>query len=606
MSGRMTGGEDGAPADWAADLLQVVSRVQRLVSEQAPPEAVYQATVDGIIGLLHADSGAVRFVDPADPAWMVAVASRAVNGLGEQWRARSPITEGATGKAITSGSLVVLEDDLTPIAGSSLAPPGTSAVIAHPVRERGDVVGVMVAGSRTPGRRWSRRDREVIAAYAAHLEIPLMIARASQGRMLAYRDPLTGLGNRALLIERAKRRIAITCGSEEEVSVLFLDLDRFKLVNDSLGHVAGNKLLVAVGERLRRIVREDDVCVRLSGDEFAVLLAAGGDAETAGQRIISGLSEPFDVDGVEVFVGVSVGIAAGRESAETLLRNADVAMDHAKASGAGRLAHFSPSMHAARLSRLGIDAELRHAVERGELELHFQPLFHLSTGALAAFESLVRWRHPDRGLVVPSDFIPLAEETGLIVEIDRWVLGEACRRFATWWRDAPLAISVNVTLRDLQQPDFAQSVRDAIGDRFPSSALVLEVTESGALAEDPQALAALHGAKQLGVRLALDDFGTGYSSMLTLSQLPVDVVKVARPFVDAAVPGDAKAQRMLAGMLALARHLELFTVAEGIETEQQRELLVELGCDAGQGFLLGRPLSAAAAEQLVQGAPARP
>ena len=608
MSRGVTGSEGGAPVAWAAELLEVVSRVQRLVSRQSPPEVVYQAAIDGIMELLDADSAAVRFVDPADPDWMVAVASRATDGLGEQWRIRSPITEGASGRAITTGAMVVLEDGDAQLAGSRLAPPGTRAALAVPIRDRGEVVGAIVAACTDPGRRWSRRDREVAAAYASHLEFALTLARASQGRSLAYRDPLTGLGNRPLLLERAKRRLAQTCGSDEAISVLFLDLDRFKLVNDSLGHLAGNKLLVAVGERLRGAIREDDVCVRLGGDEFAVLLGSGSGAEGAeliGQRLIDELAEPFDVDGTEVFVGVSVGVAQGRESAETLLRNADVAMYHAKRSGAGRLARFSPSMHAARLSRLGIDTELRHAAGRGELELHFQPLFHLSTGALAAFESLVRWRHPARGLVPPGDFIPVAEETGLIVEIDRWVLIEACRHFAAWWRHTPLAISVNVSLRDLLAPDFAQSVRDAIGHRFPPSALVLEVTESGALTEAPQALSALRQAKELGVRVALDDFGTGYSSMLSLSQLPVDVVKVAQPFVAAAVPGDEKAQGLLSGMLALARHLDLFTVAEGIETEQQRELVAGLGCDVGQGFLLGRPLSAVQAAALVHRAEAR-
>jgi diguanylate cyclase (GGDEF)-like protein len=606
MSRELTRAHDAINVEWAVPLLDAVARVQELVSRQAPPDEIYQATVDGVVGLLGADTGALRFIDPHDPEWMIAVAARATTGVGERWRQRSPITEGGSGRAITTKTMSILEGDEVVASRSRLAPAGTQATIALPIRDRGDVVGALVAATRTPGRCWSQRDKEVMHAYVSHVEAALAVARASHERIQVYTDPLTGLGNRALLLERAEQRIARARRHGRSAAVLFLDLDRFKLVNDSLGHIAGNMLLVEVAERLVDAVRSGDICVRLGADEFAVLLAAGSDAEAAAERIIEAIESRFEIDGHEVFIGVSVGIAEGLDSAQTLLRNADLAMDHAKCSGAGRTARFAPSMYAARLSRLGIDTELRHAIERGELELYFQPLHHLQSGALNAFESLVRWRHPKRGLVGPAEFIPVAEETGLIVEIDRWVLEEACRHFARWWRHTALAITVNVTVRDLQQPHFAEVVRDAIDGRFPPSALVLEITESAALPDAPQALSALQAVKELGVRVALDDFGTGYSSLLSLSQLPVDVLKVARPFVQGAAPGDEKARGLLAGMLSLGRHLNVLTVAEGIETEEQRDLLIELGCDIGQGYLLGRPADGQHATLLVEQAVARP
>ncbi len=589
-----------AASDREVMLIGAVARVQGLVSEQGPPELTYQAAVDGALDLLAGDSGALRFVDRDDPAWMVAVASVPPPGPGERWRQRSPISEGVSGRAIAAGTMVVVEGEPEARASSRMAPPGTQAIIGAPIRERGRVVGALVVGSRRPERRWTPPERELLRTYAAHVEVALAVARASHGALQAYTDSLTGLGNRALLLDRLDHRVAHAQRSGRPVTVLFVDLDRFKLVNDSLGHIVGDQLLIAAAERLERCVREEDVCARLGGDEFAVLLAEGADADTVARRMIDELQSRFVVSGHEVFIGVSIGIASGREDGETLLRNADVAMYHAKRGGTGRHAHFQPRMHEALLMRLGLDAELRRAIERQEFELHFQPLFNLHTGSIAAFESLVRWRHPTRDLVPPLEFIPVAEETGLIIEIDRWVLGEACRQFAQWWRQAPLSISVNASMRDLQQPGFPQHVERAIAGRFPASALILEVTESARLADAPGALASLHAVKELGVRVALDDFGTGYSSLLSLSQLPVDLLKVARPFLHGLGAGEPKGRGLLAGMVALGRHLGLITIAEGIETADQHALLVDLGCDLGQGYLLGRPGDAAAATELVR------
>jgi diguanylate cyclase (GGDEF)-like protein len=599
---RGSSGESGAAApEWEALLIEAVSRVQTLVSEQAPAEVIYRAVVEEAVRLVSATSGALRFVDLDDPGWMVAVAVHPTGPV-KGWRHRAPITEGVSGRAIATAKMVVVEGQEQVDGGisSRLAPPDTSSAIAVPIRERGQVAGALAIGSQTPGRCWSQRDRDVIWTYAAHIEVALAVARATHTARQAFTDPLTGLGNRALLLDRLEHRLARAHRGGRKVTVLFIDLDRFKLVNDSLGHIVGDQLLASVAERLRRCVRDGDVCARLGGDEFAVLLADGADPDAVSRRMIDELQCRFVISGHEVFIGVSIGIATGREEAETMLRNADVAMYHAKRAGTGRFEHFKPSMHAALLMRLGLDSELRRAVERDELELHFQPLFNLASGTVAGFESLVRWRHPSRGLVSPLEFIPVAEETGLIVEIDRWVLGEACRQFAAWWREVPLAISVNVSMRDLQQPGFVDSVEHAIAGGFPPSALLLEVTESARLEDAPGALASLHSVKELGVRVALDDFGTGYSTLLSLSQLPVDLVKVARPFLHAAVPGEPKSTGLLAGMIALGRHLGLMTLVEGIETPEQHELLIDLGCDLGQGYLLGRPADAEATTELVR------
>jgi diguanylate cyclase (GGDEF)-like protein len=504
---------------------------------------------------------------------------------------------------ISNGEMVALEVQDSRQIGSQLAPPGTQSIIGVPIRERGEVVGALVVGSNDRTRHWAAGDRELLADYGGHVEVALSVARAGHAGRQALTDSLTGLANRAMLLDRLEHRLARADRSGRSVTVLFLDLDRFKLVNDSLGHAVGDQLLAAVADRLRRCVRDRDVCARLGGDEFAILLSARSDAEAVSRRIVASLERGFEIAGHEVFVSVSVGIASGRDRAATLLRNADVAMYHAKRAGTGGVARFEPHMHAALLSRLGLDTELRRAVERGEFELHYQPLFTLRSGRISGFESLVRWRHPERGLVPPLQFIPVAEETGLIVEIDRWVMEEACRQFARWWRGSPLAISFNASMRDLQQPGFAAAVERAIGGRFPSSALILEVTETAQLEDAPGALAALHEVKELGARVALDDFGTGYSSLLSLSQLPVDLLKVARPFLEAAGPGANKATGLLAGMIALGSHLGLITVAEGIETPVQHELLRELGCDVGQGYLLGRPLNATRATELLVPAP---
>jgi diguanylate cyclase (GGDEF)-like protein len=536
---------------------------------------------------------------------MVAIAWRHAAGAAERWRQRAPITEGVSGRVISTGALVVDEDYQNRQVGSQLAPMGTRAIIGVPLYDRGRVIGSLVAGTQLDARRFSPRDRELISAYGEHISAALAVARASEAMQQAFTDSLTGLGNRALMLDRLEHELVRADRGGRPATVLFLDLDRFKLVNDSLGHLAGDELLIAAAKRLRGCTRKRDVCARLGGDEFAVLLVGAADPAALAERIINALQRPFNISGQEVFISASIGIASGRGEGEELLRNADVAMYHAKRGGSGRYEHFEPSMHAQLVSRLGVDTELRRALERDEFELHYQPMFDLGSGEIVMFEGLIRWRHPVRGLVAPLDFVPVAEENGLILEIGRWVLGQACSQLAAWRRREPLAMSVNVSMRELREPDYAAAVEAAIGDTLPPSALILEVTERVPPDDAAGVLASLHAVKELGVRVALDDFGTGYSSLINLSHLPVDMIKVASPFLERLEHGSGKQSGLLAGIVGLGRHLGLMTVAEGIERPDQLALLVELGCELGQGYLLGRPVDAEHTGRLLKSGRAR-
>jgi diguanylate cyclase (GGDEF)-like protein/PAS domain S-box-containing protein len=439
----------------------------------------------------------------------------------------------------------------------------------------------------------------------------------------ALHDPLTGLGNRTLFRERvgaalarAAREGGVAGGSG--VAVLLLDLDDFKSINDSLGHGAGDTLLTTVARRLLNATRGCDAVARLGGDEFAVLVdgARGADAAVVvADRVLEALRRPVGLEGAEVTVSASVGIAtsAHADSAEALLRDADVAMYRSKALGRGRHLTFEPAMHAAALARLQLEGELRRAVTRqppgvaappeGGFYLVYQPIVELATGEVRGVEALLRWRHPERGVVSPAEFIPLAEETGLIVPLGRWVLHAACRELGAWRRASPGAgavrVAVNAAERQLRDPALLDDVRAALAaGGLPGEALLLEITE-GALMQDPERVRdTLAALKALGVCVAVDDFGTGYSSLSYLQRFPVDVLKIDKRFVDgvAAEDGDRAIARTV---IALGRTLGLRTVAEGVETEEQRAALVGLGCELGQGFLFARPLGADEASAFV-------
>jgi diguanylate cyclase (GGDEF)-like protein len=413
---------------------------------------------------------------------------------------------------------------------------------------------------------------------------------------------LTGLPNRALFIERVDQAIARRARIGGRLAVLFLDLDGFKLVNDGLGHAAGDQLLAAVGDRLRRTLRAADTVARLGGDEFAVLLEDIRDDEQplrAAERVAEALRAPLRLAARLVQIRSSIGVvvdAGEAASADELLRNADVAMYRAKANGRGRHAVFEPAMHAAQLGKLELEGELRVAIERGEFGLRYQPIVDLASGRLAALEALLRWHHPARGLMSPLDFVPLAEETGQIVPIGAWVLREACRQLASWRREGVVGggihISVNLSTRQLQDDAFLGEVEAALIDTgLTPDALVLEITESVMLVDDSDAVGVLQTLRRHGVHVALDDFGTGYSSLGYLKSLPADGIKIDRSFIDG-LGVEKEKGAIVEAAITFAHALDLTVTAEGIESDEQLAQLVALGCDLGQGFRFSAPLPA--------------
>jgi diguanylate cyclase (GGDEF)-like protein len=439
---------------------------------------------------------------------------------------------------------------------------------------------------------------------------------------MAYHDTLTGLPNRALLLDRLEQILVRPSADGRPAAVLLHDLDNFKVINDSLGHHAGDALLIAVSQALQALLRPGDTVARLGGDEFVVLLPQVAGADEAGaiaDRIASALRQPFPIAERQVVVSTSIGVALSQldgDRPERLLRSADLALYKAKDTGRGRHALFDPHLEASAIERMELEGDLRLAVERiaaadhdgrddqqaGGFRLHFQPLVLLETGTLQGWEALVRWQHPQRGLISPAAFIPIAEATGLIVPIGRWVLEAACRQMRTWLDllDDGLAehltMSVNVSARQFQDPGLTLAIAQALASsRISPRCLKLEITESAVMHDAEAAERTLGQLKALGVLLAIDDFGTGYSSLSYLKRFPVDTLKIDRSFVDG-LGHDVQDTAIVRSVVALAKTLELQVTAEGVETPGQHAQLRLLGCDLGQGYFFGRPLPADAAQ----------
>jgi diguanylate cyclase (GGDEF)-like protein len=503
-----------------------------------------------------------------------------------------------------------------PLLDAALAQRGIHRAMLAALPGETRVVGTFLVANRTPAGGFDDHDLTLFGTLANHASVSLEYDRLEhlvsqlrelQGRLehQAYHDPLTGLANRALFLDQLTELLA---SGRRDYTVLFLDLDDFKTINDSLGHAIGDELLEAVAGRLRGTLKRDDLAARLGGDEFAVLLYDvhnGDDVARVADRVIKLLGRPFSVAGHEISAHASLGIVEGWTAevadAEELLRNADVAMYTAKNAGKQRHEVFEPAMHAAVLRRHRLKEDLQRAAERGELIVEVQPIVELDTGNVTAAEALVRWNHPERGRMTPGDFIDVAEETGRILEVDRFVLEHACR-LAAGWPSGPsggVALHVNVSPRELQRPELIRRVNDALETTGLSPGrLVLEITESG-LMRDPRAvLGRLQALRELGVRLAIDDFGTGYSSLSYLRWMPIDVLKMAKNFVDDL--GDGEQHTALAGTIAgLARTLSMTVVAEGIERPEQADLLHGLQVELGQGYLFAPPLQHEAFAQLL-------
>jgi diguanylate cyclase (GGDEF)-like protein len=448
---------------------------------------------------------------------------------------------------------------------------------------------------------------EVLARTKNLLEARLLHAALKQANVAleeklvhqSLHDPLTGLANRALFHDRvalANARVA----RGDTVAALFLDLDNFKAVNDSLGHAEGDRLLEAVARRLLQATRGCDTVSRLGGDEFGVLIdgfAHEDDVLVVVERISASLRHPVALNGREVIVGASIGVSYVEpgQSVHEVLRNADVAMYRAKAAGGGSHVVFEPGMYTAVMERLELEADLRRALLCGEFRLFYQPIVDLENGRTIGLEALLRWEHPTRGLMSPLAFVPLAEETGLIVPIGRWVIAEACRQARRWQLECstghPPTMSVNVSGRQLLEASLVEEIGTALVDSgLDPSLLTIEITESVLMQDAEATLSTLHALKGLGVRLAIDDFGTGYSSLSYLQRFPIDVLKIDKTFIDGIAKGGSDSV-LARSIVTMASMLDLKTVAEGVEFHDQYSQLIELGCARGQGYLFGRPLA---------------
>ena len=464
-----------------------------------------------------------------------------------------------------------------------------------------EAIGVDLPGERGDGGK-AYYVREPRSADGAEAEL------AEQ----AFQDGLTGLANRRLFMNRLEHALASGARRPGPVHVLFLDVDDFKAINDGYGHAAGDRVLGMVAQRVRSAVRPQDTVARIGGDEFCVLLEDAPDAAdvaNVAERIGTALKQPVSWAGHTLFVTVSIGIASSAPdlgTAEGLLGAADRAMYRAKRGGKARFAVVEEGLPAETIRRLRLGNDLRGAIERGELRVYYQPEYLLETDEIMGMEALVRWEHPERGLILPDEFVVLAEEDGMIVPMGQWVLKEACRQAKGWQEaraDGPgLSVSVNLSARQFRQPALAQTVGAVLRETgLPPSSLILEVTESF-LVDDEHALGALNGLKALGVRIAVDDFGTGYSALSYLDKFPIDFLKIDRSFVERLGGGEGGARAIVPLLVNLTRELGMRTIAEGVETEGQLEELRGMRCEVAQGYYFSEPLPEAEARALVAGA----
>ncbi len=561
-------------------LVQTLLALQRSISLRRPLQELLDAATSDAAGLLGNRPTALLLIDSGAPGTLMPASSCGFTGeLDETTRA-------AVAEASSGVNHVALFDE-------------GEWVFAEPVMIEDTVAGCLVTRMPEPAEEVSDPG-ELLTAFAQQVSLALADARTVDAVREAHHDSVTGLPNRSLFLQHLETARAEALAQNHALTVLFIDLDRFKAVNDALGHQCGDELLAAVARRIGDCIRRSDVAARLGGDEFSVLLVKADPKAAArvAERIIAALAEPFTIDGREVTIGASVGIAAlaGHVEPAALLSDADVAMYFAKRCGGGRAAVFEQRMVDDVAGQLAMRADLRHAIELNELWLAYQPIVDIRTGKACRVEGLMRWTHPERGLVGPDVFIPLAEENDLIITLGAWAIHQGLSDLARWRRVRPdLGISLNVSVRQLGDPNLARVIAKTLEQtKLPPDALTLEITESVLMADPRLAHRQLTELKNLGIRLAIDDFGTGYSSLAYLHRLPVDDVKIDRSFVSGLRRDSLDDIAMVRSVVSLCKTLRLRTVAEGIEDEEQQALLIELGCDLGQGYLFARPMPAQA------------
>ena len=593
-------------------LLEQLAIIQRAIAERSRLDEILDTIVNGAAKVLNREIVGLRLIDENDPTYLVLAASTGVDEATARVMRRGPVTESLGGRAILEERLLISNS-----YGSGegeipmLAAGGLRAAMAAPVHGHGAVVGSLVVATHGE-REFSQADADTLGFFAEYTGVALSTARAADAVRQALTDPLTGLPNRALFIDRLDHALVRAERAQGEVSVLFLDVDEFKLVNDSLGHLAGDRLLVETAKRIRGCLRRSETAARFGGDEFAILISHDTDPpapEILGARIIEALAAPFHVDGHELRVRASIGIATGRSEPEALLRDADTAMYRAKATKRGGLCIFEPGMQADTVRELELRNELLRAVACDEITAVFQPIVALADGRITALEVLARWHHPTRGPIPPDVFIPLAQGAGVIQEIGSSILHEACAQLAGWRARHPghdqLQIAVNVAPEQLGNA-LVRDIEETLAKHsLPARALVLELTETSLLHDSETALALLARLRSLGVQIAIDDFGTGYSSLRYLRRFPVDILKIAKPFIDGIEQESGEEWAFARLITDLATTLGLATVAEGIEVVGQHDRLVALGCAYGQGHLYARPAPGAMIDALLAAADPR-
>ncbi|MER3411806.1 MAG: hypothetical protein C4305_05515, partial [Thermoleophilia bacterium] len=576
-------------------LLERLTRIERAITHGADRQTVLDMIAQGASELVGDEAAGLGLLHPDDSE-----RARVVAAVGIAPELLDPLLQGPAGsslggRAMEQGRLVAVDEDEREGA-AELTEQGLRAAMAAPVHEKGRVIGSLVVATARRGRRYSEAERETLLAFAEHASLALSDARTVEDAVFrSVHDPLTELPNRLLFQDRLDHALALAERSGRPVAVLFLDLDGFKRVNDSLGHAAGDELLVAVAGRLRRSVRPADTVARLGGDEFAILieeLPPDVQAGSAAERILGELAEPFVIRSRSVVLGASVGVAVGTSRRDDLVHAADLAMYRAKEEGKGRVQVFQPEMRAAVTQRLDLEVDLRRALDHERLEVYFQPVVRIADGSIVGFEALARWCHPRRGWVSPAEFVPLAEETGLILPLGEWVLREACRFAASWPRSRPeLWLSVNLSAAQLEHPDLVEMVRTTLdASALEPERLWLEITETVLMRDAEEAVAQLARLKSLGIGLSIDDFGTGHWSLRHLERLPLDGLKIAKVFVDGLLDPE-RDPVVVRAVLDLGASFSLQVIAEGVERLDQARRLQELGCALGQGYLFARPAS---------------